>query len=152
MRKSFSSQSETKSNDIYDKKCEIITETGLYFEDSVFDIIIKVGKPDKVDKPSKHSISLTYSKVLFDTSVYESYIFSHNKLNSVQYQTERLSANESNDFLKSVEQIIKNNTDESIICYERQNKKHWELSYGISNICICLYFQNNIGFLTIDYC
>lgn len=107
MRKSFSSQSKTKSNDIYDKKCAIITETGLYFEDSVFDIIIKVGKPDKVDKPSIHNISLIYSKVLFDTSVYASYIFSHNKLNSVQYQTEKLLANESNDFLISVEQIIK---------------------------------------------
>ncbi|WP_308619054.1 hypothetical protein [uncultured Eubacterium sp.] len=64
MRKSFSSQSKTKSNDIYDKKCKIITETELYFGDSVFDIIIKVGKPDKVDKPSIHNISLTYSKVL----------------------------------------------------------------------------------------
>ena len=53
MRKSFSSQSKT-----------IITETELYFGDSVFDIIIKVGKPDKVDKPSIHNISLTYSKVL----------------------------------------------------------------------------------------
>lgn len=107
MRKSFSSQSKTKSNNIHDKKYAIITETGLYFEDSVFDIIIKVGKPDKVDKPSIHNISLIYSKVLFDTSVYASYIFSHNKLNSVQYQTEKLLANESNDFLISVEQIIK---------------------------------------------
>ncbi len=52
MRKSFSSQNKVKSTDIYDKKCKIITETGLYFEDSVFDIIIKVGKPDKVDKTS----------------------------------------------------------------------------------------------------
>lgn len=64
MRKSFSSQSKTKSNNIHDKKCEIMTETGLYFGDSVFDIIIKVGKPDKVDKTSIHNISLTYSKVL----------------------------------------------------------------------------------------
>ena len=64
MRKSFSSQSKTKSNDIYDKKCKIITETELYFGDSVFDIIIKVGKPDKFDKPSKNSISLKYSKYL----------------------------------------------------------------------------------------
>lgn len=64
MRKSFTSQNKVKSTDIYDKKCKIITETGLYFEDSVFDIIIKVGKPDKVDKTSIHNISLTYSKVL----------------------------------------------------------------------------------------
>lgn len=152
MRKSFSSRYKIKSADIHDDKYEIITETELYFGDNVVDAILKIGKPHKIEKSSKHSISLTYSKLLFNTQTHVNYIFSHNKLYSVQYQTEKLSTNELNYFLINAEQLIKNNTDESIIYYEIQNKKHWELSYGILTIHICLYFQNDTGFLIVDCC
>lgn len=127
----------------------ISSDSKIYFQDSISNVICKCGFPEKT-KTSDKQICLDYTSVLYSVMVNAHFCFERKRLSSVSYVTDKLSEDAFNNFVSEFENDIDKIMPVSI-CYESNGKKYWELSDGCASECICVYCKNNKCHINIDF-
>lgn len=127
-----------------------IIEDEICFSDSISSVIRKIGTPDNTEK-CENQTTLEYKRRLHTLISTAYYRFDDGKLCSVCYESDVLTDNESKHFLSEVENVIRENTFDSVIRYASCGKEYWELSDGEVSMRICMYAEDNITYIKIDY-
>lgn len=129
---------------------DTIIEDEIYFSDSISSVIRKIGTPENTEKCDTQT-TLEYKRKLHALISTAYYCFHQGKLFSVCYETDVLTDEVLNCFLSEIKNVISENILDSVIHYSCCKKEYWELSDGAVSMHICLYAEDNIVFIKIDY-
>lgn len=127
-----------------------ILENEIFFSESTSNVKQKLGTPINTENRNNQT-TLEYKRILNSLISTADYCFDNDKLCSVCYKSDTLSNDELSCFVSDIENVINENTFDSVIHYTSCEKDYWELSDGAVSICICLYAQDNIVHIKIDY-
>lgn len=99
---------------------------------------------DEKRKPENKMTMQTFILTAYDN-------FLRGDLSSMHYESDSFTSKETECFAFEMERLATEKSFDSVVYYECCGKKYWELSDGVTDVCIALYTEKCKIHIKLDY-